>query len=316
MKAQESSKDWFGKGGMSVLGAHVNIRIDHNISSHFLDLIVNGDGDQDVATSIALVDALVHHIRKTYPQIKSMFIISDNGSHFSSFDMLYFIHRLNERLKDMEFRVARWIFTEPQWGKSRLDTHFAYLKALIKRWLSWLHDVQTPRDVFIALTKDRRDGSGMIKNSSVALIAPILPKLPMDEKRSARGVLKKTMGIRSVAEATYLESGDIVLRQLSNLSGSPVGLTGALSIWSKTEMHRFYVDTETRITVADHCLFQRGPHDAPKTRQRRAEKIALKTGKQSMMAIAVAEFQTNAAQSQQEEDARRRQSHLPNLMLS
>jgi hypothetical protein len=53
--------------------------------------------------------------------------MSDNGSQFSSVDMLMaFINDLNSSWKDKGLAITTYMFHEPQSGKSRLDSHFEY----------------------------------------------------------------------------------------------------------------------------------------------------------------------------------------------
>lgn len=36
----------------------------NNIDSHFMDIVIDGDGDQDVSTSAAMIEALMRSLNK------------------------------------------------------------------------------------------------------------------------------------------------------------------------------------------------------------------------------------------------------------
>ncbi len=147
---------------MSVLGAHLTLksRAGDDIGSHFVDIVIDGDGDQDVSTSTAMIEALIRSLSKTYPWIRKVVFVSDNGSHFASYDIMYAIFSMNARFvaEGVDLMVVRNVFTEAQWGKSRLDTHFSYSKGTLRALVASGHHVLTPNDIFVGLTRGRDDG--------------------------------------------------------------------------------------------------------------------------------------------------------------
>ena len=119
-------------------------------------MVVDSDGEQDVATTMSLLEGFLLLVHKRFPHIKKIVLISDNGrfyfplpftfislllltlpvgSHFASMTMLLHMAAFNARMRDQnsDFRVAEWHFSEPQWGKSILDTHFRLEVMLLQR---------------------------------------------------------------------------------------------------------------------------------------------------------------------------------------
>ena len=266
---------------MSVLGAHLTMksRDGNNIGSHFVDIVIDGDGDQDVSTSAAMIEALMRSLSISYPWIRKVVLVSDNGSHFSSYDVMYFIYRMNARLhaEGIQIMVVRYVFTEAQWGKSRLDTHFSYSKGTLRAWVASGHDVLTPRDIFIGLTRGCDDGSGLVQASSVAFVKPCPvkmakgPRAPTNMWRVASG----GMGIRSVADCQFNDDASIVVSQLSNLPGRTIDMNRSnLAKWSSEDMRDYYLDAGSRINTEDPCSFQKSPVSllTPTNLQRRVVK--------------------------------------------
>lgn len=116
MKSIESQKDWFGKRGMPLLGAMLLwVGEDRKLQSHYVDMVLDNDGEQDVGTSMSLLDGLLHYIKLKHRGTNKVYLVSDNGSHFASHDVVYFLHRLNLGFgKDLA--IAEYIYSEATWG--------------------------------------------------------------------------------------------------------------------------------------------------------------------------------------------------------
>lgn len=125
MRAGETSKDWYGKAGMSLLGAmlifYVRVEdasVDEGfrrvLMTRYVDMVPEGnDGVQDVAYSAGMFEALLHHIEGSYPSITGVVLVSDNGPHFSSHSMLFAMHELNKRLASKIFSGDRKVGAAP-----------------------------------------------------------------------------------------------------------------------------------------------------------------------------------------------------------
>ena len=49
-------------------------------------------------------------------------------------------------------KVTKWIFTEAQTGKGRLDTHFAYVMMILYSYIWDGNDIETEEDIFKAFS--------------------------------------------------------------------------------------------------------------------------------------------------------------------
>lgn len=118
MKFGETQPDFYGKRGMPLLGVAMYWR-DHSTGSirvHYFDIILDNDGEQDVHTSVSILDSLFQHIKNRYPELQKLSLISDNGSHFASYDFVYFVARQSIAMRDV--RIICHVFSEACWGKS------------------------------------------------------------------------------------------------------------------------------------------------------------------------------------------------------
>lgn len=300
--------------------------------TRFLDIVVDGnDGLQDVAVSAACLEAVLWYIRKEFPQVKKVVLLSDNGPHFSSHDMLGFITFLNRRLrKDDESGVAfpasevlqivRYMFTESQCGKDRVDTHFAFLKSVIKDWVNRGNNVTTPREIFAAATKGRNDGGGVISGSAVALLKLRMCMFSKEERwsKSMRDQLTKARRIRSVGDIRFpLASHDKTEVQLSELciQSEDAGVnakaykiaTFTEASMSAVEQIGFFCDFGCRISSSDPTSFQSSPMQdcvAPERQKRDpSSKLAQQSSLEKACAEAYREFCSNHIAHQQSMEA-------------
>ena len=228
---RESSLEWYANGGMSVLGGHLCYTLpDGERSTRYFDMIVDSDGKQDAKTSCALLEALLHHVATDYPYVKDVVIVSDNGGHFASFDFLVYINKLNTDFvtKETDLHVSEYVFTEPQWGKGKLDCHFAYLKLRLRKRVNEGQDAITPHQMYTLLT----DSDGPMKNTTVLFIKP----------EAITGITPSTAitGIRGVGRVQFQRAGgDFSVYPLAGITAKKKTIsltdeTRALGKWYKT----------------------------------------------------------------------------------
>jgi hypothetical protein len=100
--------------------------------------------------------------------MKSVVIQSDNASCFSTFDHTRTILKCNATYGT---KVVKWIITEAQCGKNKLDVHFSYVNIKFKSY-----DMTTPGDIFKAYSYD-----GGITNTSTVLVQmdPLIADHPL-----------------------------------------------------------------------------------------------------------------------------------------
>ena len=71
-----------------------------------------------------------------------VFLQSDNATCFASQELIPYIYHLNAKsLSKGEWVISKWIFTEAQTRRGRLDTHFLYINLVLKAYIEDGNDV-------------------------------------------------------------------------------------------------------------------------------------------------------------------------------
>ena len=139
----------------------------------FLDLIMQDRTAQDTIQVASAIEIIVKKVQEEYSEIKEIIFQSDNASCFSSLDLIPFIYNLNKKAihdKTMPL-ISKWIFTEAQTGRGRLDTHFSFVNSYVADG----NDIATENDIFKAM-----QFNGGIAGCDVLLLN--LSKLPKPPK--------------------------------------------------------------------------------------------------------------------------------------
>jgi hypothetical protein len=105
------------------------------------------------------LSAQLNYIRENYPQLETIWMVSDKCNNFNSFDQIPFLVSGNERNWNNSaetkktFKVAKWIVTEAQCGKDALDCHFSWVRCCFLCHLCRPGALLTqPRNMYEALT--------------------------------------------------------------------------------------------------------------------------------------------------------------------
>ena len=121
----------------------------------FEDYIIKGYSGQDNVQVGAVVSTIITRIKLTKPKIKSIIFQSDNASCFASQELIPFIHHINTQMRDDRddsVQVTRWLFTEEQTGRGRLDTHFSFLNIKFNSYVEYSNDMVSEDNIFQAMT--------------------------------------------------------------------------------------------------------------------------------------------------------------------
>jgi hypothetical protein len=198
----ESSADYYGKKGMSLLGVAARYRLQEGgpIYTKFIDTICL-NSKQDGAQVQAILSVVIPVIKELISSTVRIILLSDNGAVFTSKDNMKFVWRKNLQNWDVGVKVVRWVFFEAQCGKTILDTHFAYVGILIKRFARKVRAVKQHQDVFDAL----KDGGG-IANTTTLLVN--IPGASEDDGAAATEAESDSVaisGIRKVHDIAFAE---------------------------------------------------------------------------------------------------------------
>lgn len=176
-KFREGQQEYFGKRGMSLLGCMVVQWITNGESTGFkhtyIDIIFKGYSGQDNVQVSSALQLLVEKVHEMLPSVATIVLQSDNASCFESQNLIPFVYHLNRESESKHLPIIRrWLFTEAQTGKSRLDTHFSYLNVTMSAFVEDGNDIMTEDGLFEALTY-----RGGVAGTAVVLVnAGKLPK--------------------------------------------------------------------------------------------------------------------------------------------
>ena len=129
----------------------------------FVDYVIKGYSGQDNIQIAAALNIMVDQITKKRPDIKEICFQSDNATCFSSQELIPYISQLNDELSDIT--IVKWIYTEAQTGRGRLDTHFSYINIMLKSYIEDGFNIDLEEDIVKALSH-----RGGIAGTTVVLV--------------------------------------------------------------------------------------------------------------------------------------------------
>lgn len=197
-KNREGQSDYFGKKGMSVLGAMLitNGNIVNKLKIEFIDFVVDNTTAQDAHQVSQLLVYLVRQTHSLNSKIKYITIQSDNASCFASLCHVKLIFHMNIFFAENSLpTIKQWIFGEAQTGKNRLDTHFSYIQAKLNAYICESgFEITLPEHIVEAITY----GDGLAGTTAILCpLSPILNALP---------TIKTVYGVRSIHDIKYDEN--------------------------------------------------------------------------------------------------------------
>jgi hypothetical protein len=71
------------------------------------------------------MEAFIIYLHEVFPDVRSLVLMSDNASVFSSGEWVPWVIRLTRKYPFL--RISRYMNTEAQTGRDMLDAHFSYL---------------------------------------------------------------------------------------------------------------------------------------------------------------------------------------------
>jgi len=159
MKYRKGQVEYFGKKGMSLLGLMLvqaippaddaDLADAPQFSYFFINCVVKGYAGQDHIQVAGVLQCLVRYLQRVHPNTRQVAIQSDNASCFSSQELIPFIYHMNGA--GVEPFITWWIFTKPQTGKGRLDTHFSYVNVMLKLYVEDGYNIVLEDDIVKAL---------------------------------------------------------------------------------------------------------------------------------------------------------------------
>jgi hypothetical protein len=141
LRYRESTREHYGKRGMSVHGAALMyFQSDGTVLLLYYHMAVEGDSKQDAAGSLSVVEGIFSNMKKD-PKLSAathVTIQSDNAANYSSYFFTLFLFILARRYS---LTVLAYIHNEAQDGKDIVDSSFFTLK---RSWRKWVREVKRP----------------------------------------------------------------------------------------------------------------------------------------------------------------------------
>lgn len=130
-----------------------------NSTVHYFDQIVDNDTVQDFASVACCLESAIYCIKKQFPFITSLIVVSDNAKCYSGGGLLGALAALSVTTG---IRIERLVHTEAGEGKTELDAHFGCSWVWLQRYLNAGNDLLKPSQVVEGL----RSYGGMPRSSS------------------------------------------------------------------------------------------------------------------------------------------------------
>lgn len=177
LKYREGQAEYFGKKGMSLLGAMIVRWVEtedcKGYEYRFSDYVFKGYAGQDNTQVAAAIEVIVNQVHKTYPYVKQIVLQSDNATCFASQELIPFIYHLNRELEEKTGPlICKWLFTEAQTGRGRLDTHFSYINVKLKSYVEDDNNCVCEEQIYAGLIYDE----GIAGSTATLLDGTNIPK--------------------------------------------------------------------------------------------------------------------------------------------
>jgi hypothetical protein len=208
----ESSQMYYGKKGMTLCGAAIYHWDDDRIVVRFVDMIVTSSTQNSTQVQTTL-ESVIELVGRDFPLVRNVVLSSDNGAAFAAKSNIKYVWSRNSCGWNRNLFVIEWIFPEAQCRRTILDTHFALVGLLIRRYVREMGQVATHADIFAALS--HRGG--------IADTATILLELKSSETQDGEAVDGDTedmTGIRKIHQYDFHENRQDVL--FFNHKGAPL----------------------------------------------------------------------------------------------
>ena len=143
IKFREKQSEWFGKRGLSW---HISTFITKNVDSGKIELKSYAhifDSRQQDWYAVCLITKNILEVEtKEYPQITQVNLRSDEADCYH-----------NDTRRRVGIEVARYYFSEPQYGRAICNRILCTMKSSIRRYCNEGHDVVSAKDLRVALSE-------------------------------------------------------------------------------------------------------------------------------------------------------------------
>lgn len=203
---------------------------DRYLETSYYDFVVKDSADQGTAEVQGALPHIIRSVKENNPDIKFLYLNSDNASGFASNNNIEFIYQMNKinwgmNLEDGDcIFVVRYLNTEAGKGSDPLDTHFAYLAKAIKEFASRMgNKICTPKQLFDALCTRQIAGATILYGKVLPAPTTIDCKF-MSDKMKVRERHDVAFDVEGSNVTLYKQSGVKRTSVVMNMEGN-VGKT-------------------------------------------------------------------------------------------
>ncbi|KAK3747345.1 hypothetical protein QZH41_007276 [Actinostola sp. cb2023] len=156
MRHREKQSEWFAKRGInwhvsSVLSKNSNGQVEVSYYAHLVNSC-----SQDWFAVTSIVEQLLTMIHSEKPHISTVVLRSDEAGCYHNSQLLAALRDVGERVG---ISIARYDYSEPQFGKDICDRILCPMKGAIRRYCNEGHDILSAQDMHTALKERNVKGS-------------------------------------------------------------------------------------------------------------------------------------------------------------
>lgn len=130
MRRLEKQSLWFGQRGMNW---HISVAtyLKDGKTETVTFIHVFDQCNQDAATTMAIITAVMENIKKLIPAITHVYFKTDNAASYHG-NLSVFVATEFNKSTTFDIRIKRWDFSDPQAGKSICDRRAAHVKSQLR----------------------------------------------------------------------------------------------------------------------------------------------------------------------------------------
>ena len=147
IKFREKQSEWFAKRGINWHICSVVARKGEKLEVSSYAYLFNSCS-QDWFTVLSILENLMSVIKRSDPLITKAYLRSDEAGCYHNSSLLASLRDIGSR---QGIEIARYDYSEPQYGKDMCDRILCPMKAAVRRYCNEGHDIVTAQDMQIAL---------------------------------------------------------------------------------------------------------------------------------------------------------------------
>ena len=151
-KFRESTADWYAKAGYSwhIIAFLRRMKTKDGLVQE-IDVhvsVVEKENKQESSVNFALLKKSLEIYHKAHPEVKRVWIKSDNAGTYHSESLILSLHSIKDRLP---LKIAGYLFSASGAGKDVCDRFSAIIKRSVAKYVLTGQNIESPRDFALAM---------------------------------------------------------------------------------------------------------------------------------------------------------------------